>query len=360
MTDLINALSSESNGIKSILVIIILFVVSFAILFLINKLVFNRLKKIASRTKNHIDDYIIKLFQSPILWILFSILFMFFAPHFIKRIPSLSFLDNLASIMLPLSVGWLLIQTIRAFSKYFQNKYNMIIDDNLYARSRITQIKMFESIIIFLFAIIFIAIALMSIEGARTLGKSILTSAGVLGIIVGLAAQKTVGQVLSGIQIALTQPVKIDDVVIIEGEYGKIEEIKLTYIVIKIWDERRMIVPIDYFLNNPIENWTNKTANIIGKIYLYVSYNLPLEPIREKLQTLLENNTKWDGRVQSIQVTDSKEWFKEIRIILSSSNSSDNWDLRVEVREKLIDFINENYPNSFATVQFNGKNLTVN
>jgi small-conductance mechanosensitive channel len=209
---------------------------------------------------------------------------------------------------------------------------------------------MLERIIIIVIAFIFVAIALMTIESIRELGISLLASAGVAGIIIGFAAQKSFGQVFSGIQIAFTQPIRIDDVVVIEGEWGRIEEINITYAVVKIWDQRRLIVPIEYFLNNPIQNWTRTESEILGTAMLYVSYDLPLEPLREELARLVKDHPDWDGRVQNIQVTESKEWYKELRVLVSSSESGKNWDLRVFIREKLIDFINTNYPGSFAKI----------
>jgi len=210
--------------------------------------------------------------------------------------------------------------------------------------------SMLERIAVIIIAFIFISIALMTIDSVRQLGVSLLASAGVAGIIVGFAAQRSFGQIFSGIQIAFTQPIRLDDVVVIEGEWGRIEEINITYAVVKIWDERRLIVPIDYFLNKPIQNWTRTGSNILGTVMLYVSYDLPVEPLRKELSRLLKDNPKWDGRVQNIQVTDSKEWYKEVRVLVSSADSSKNWDLRVELREKLIDFINTNYPGSFAKI----------
>ncbi len=209
---------------------------------------------------------------------------------------------------------------------------------------------MIERIAVIVVAFIFVSIALMTFESVRQLGVSLLASAGVAGIILGFAAQRSFGQVFSGIQIAFTQPIRLDDVVVIEGEWGRIEEINITYAVVKIWDERRLIVPIDYFLNNPIQNWTRNSSNILGTAMLYVSYDLPVEPLRQELARLVSDNSNWDGRVQNIQVIDSKEWYKVLRVLVSSSNSSSNWDLRVEVREKLIDFINTYYPGSFAKI----------
>ena len=192
---------------------------------------------------------------------------------------------------------------------------------------------MFEAVIISLIIIVFIAIGLMTFETVRNLGKGILASAGVLGIIVDWLLNVALDKYFR-LQIAITQPIKIDDVVVIEGEWGRIEEINITYVLVKLWDERRLVVPIDYFLQTPIQNWTSTTSHIIGTVYLYVSYDLPLDPLREKLEGYLKTNSKWDGRVQNIQVTDSKEWYKEIRLLVSSADSSINWDLRVEVRER--------------------------
>jgi pyruvate/2-oxoacid:ferredoxin oxidoreductase alpha subunit len=190
------------------------------------------------------------------------------------------------------------------------------------------------------------------VDHLRAKGEKVgvVASAGVAGIIIGFAAQRSFGQVFSGIQIAFTQPIRIDDVVVIEGEWGRIEEINITYAVVKIWDQRRLIVPIDYFLNNPIQNWTRTESEILGTALLYVSYDLPVDPLRKELARLVKDNPNWDGRVQNIQVTDSKQWYKELRVLVSSSDSSKNWDLRVYIREKLIDFINDNYPGSFAKV----------
>jgi small-conductance mechanosensitive channel len=192
---------------------------------------------------------------------------------------------------------------------------------------------------------------LLTFDAARTIGLSLLTSAGVLGIIVGFAAQKSIGMILAGIQIAITQPIRLDDVVIVEGEWGRIEEITLTYVVVKIWDERRLILPVNWFLEKPFQNWTRSNAAITGTIFLFVDYNFPVESIRTALPDILNGNSDWDGRTINVQVTNSTERYKEVRVLLSSTDASKNWDLRTTVREKLIDFINENYPDSFAKIR---------
>ena len=323
-------------------------------LFIFNRVV-KRFEKRADKTKTSIDSFLIKLLKVPAIWIIFSTSIHIFSTYLADDAEFFNVLKKLSQILLIASVGWLLVQGVRAVSKFSQNKLDIANIDNLEARKKLTQIRMFEAVIISIIIIVFIAIALMTFETVRNLGKGILASAGVLGIIVGLAAQRSAGQILSGLQIAITQPIKIDDVVVIEGEWGRIEEINITYVLVKVWDERRLVVPIDYFLQTPIQNWTSTTSHIIGTVYLYVSYDLPLDPLRKKLESYLKTNSKWDGRVQNIQVTDSKEWYKEIRVLVSSADSSINWDLRVEVREEMIDFINENYPGSFAKIEMMNK-----
>jgi small-conductance mechanosensitive channel len=328
--------------------LLLAFAVIFVILFLIYNFISKKLQRRAEKTQSPIDDFIIKLFKLPAIWLIFSLLLNIFSTYLKEDAGFFITLQKISQILLILSIGWFLIQLVRAGFRYFQNKLNLQDPDNLEARKRLTQLNMIEKITLIIIAVIFVAIALMSIESLHSIGVSILTSAGVIGIIVGLAAQRSVGQVLSGVQIAFTQPIRIDDVVIVEGEWGRIEEINITYAVVRIWDERRLVVPVDYFLQNPVQNWTRHSSEIMGTVFLYVSYDLPIDPLRKKLKSIVEGNPNWDGRVQNIQVTDSKEWYKEVRILVSSADSSKNWDLRVEVREKMIDFINEKFPGSFA------------
>lgn len=354
MIDFLKNLFEKNDNWRLVLISLVFLVFTSLLLLIFNKVV-KRFQKRASKTDSSIDNFLIKLLKVPAIWIIFSTAIHIFSSSLSSDAEFFNILTKISQILLIASIGWLLTQSVRAVSKYFQNKLDISTSDNREARSKLTQIRMFEAVIIAIIIIVFIAIALMTFETVRNLGKGILASAGVLGIIVGLAAQRSAGQILSGLQIAITQPIKIDDVVVIEGEWGRIEEINITYVLVKLWDERRLVVPIDYFLQTPIQNWTSTTSHIIGSVYLYVSYELPLDPIREKLESYVNTNNKWDGRVQNVQVTDSKEWYKEIRILVSSADSSINWDLRVEVREEIIDFINENYPGSFAKIDMMGK-----
>ena len=340
---------SQNNSIRYLLISLI-FIALFSILTAIYNFIIKKWRAKARKSKSNIDDFIVRLFKVPGIWAIFAILLNIFS-SFLRESERLFFVfQKISEILLILTVGWLIIQVVRGLFHYWQRKLDITNSNNLEARKKLTQISMLERIVIIVIAFIFVAIALMTIESIRELGISLLASAGVAGIIIGFAAQKSFGQVFSGIQIAFTQPIRIDDVVVIEGEWGRIEEINITYAVVRIWDQRRLIVPIEYFLNNPIQNWTRTESDILGTAMLYVSYDLPLEPLREELARLVKDHPDWDGRVQNIQVTESKEWYKELRVLVSSSESGKNWDLRVFVREKLIDFINTNYPGSFAKI----------
>jgi small-conductance mechanosensitive channel len=249
------------------------------------------------------------------------------------------------------SIAWIATRLIKAGAYYLQNKLDVVSSDNLSARKRLTQIKVLIALSNSMIIVIAIAVGLLTFEKARTIGLSLLTSAGIIGIVVGFAAQKSLGLILAGIQIAFTQPIRLDDIVVVEGEWGRIEEITLTYVVVKIWDERRLILPVTWFLEKPFQNWTRTNSDITGSIFLYLDYSFPVEKIREAMPGMLKGNKDWDGRRWNVQVTNSTEQYKEVRILVSSADSSKNWDLKTELREKLIDFINENYPDSFAKIR---------
>lgn len=349
---------SESGSAFRYIFITLIFLLVFGILVFIYRRIMARLRQRALKSKSLVDDFIVRLFTLPGIWLIFALQLSIFSGLFSDEEQLFPVLRKISQIMLILAIGWILVQVVRGLFHYWQNKLDVNNPDNLLARKRLTQMSMIERITVVFITFIFVAIALMTIDHVRQLGISLLASAGIAGVIIGFAAQRSLGQILSGIQIAFTQPVRLDDVVVIDGEWGRIEEIHITYAVVKIWDERRLIVPIEYFLNNPIQNWTRNHAQIMGTVYLYVSYDLPVEPLREELIRILRNDLNWDGRVQNIQVTDSKEWYKELRVLVSSGDSSRNWDLRVTVREKLIDFINQNYPGSFARINAQANTTT--
>lgn len=244
------------------------------------------------------------------------------------------------------SVAWLVVRTISIFRDFILSFYQLDTKDNLRARRVYTQIRVIQRVITVLIILIAISIMLMTFEKVRQLGMSLLASAGVLGIILGIAAQKSLGTLFAGIQIAIAEPVRIDDVVIVEGEWGRIEEITLTYIVVRIWDLRRLIVPITYFIEKPFQNWTRISADLLGTVYLYMDYTVPVQAIRDEFDRILKNTDMWDKKVSGVQVTNATEHTMEIRALMSAPDSSTAWNLRCHVREKLIEFLQKNYPRS--------------
>lgn len=216
--------------------------------------------------------------------------------------------------------------------------------NNLEARKFQTQLVFIHRLVTIFIVLITLSLILMSFEGVRKVGTSILASAGIATLIIGLAAQKSISNLLAGFQIAFTQPIRIDDVVIVEGEWGKVEEISLTYVIVNIWDQRRLVLPISYFLEKPFQNWTRTSADIIGSVFLYLDYNVPLKNIRTRLDELLAETNLWDGRVKAVQVTDSTKSEMEVRILVSASNASNAFDLRCYIREELIQYVQKEFP----------------
>ncbi|MDT0649807.1 mechanosensitive ion channel family protein [Autumnicola edwardsiae] len=253
---------------------------------------------------------------------------------------------RLSTIGIILSVAWFLIIFLKVFKAQMLKKYDVDTEDNLKARKVYTQFMILENIIIFIIVLLAVSIALMTFESIRSVGVSLLTSAGIAGIIIGLAAQKAIGTLLAGIQIALTQPIRLEDVVIVEGEWGKIEEITLTYVVVRIWDKRRLVVPSTYFIENTFQNWTRQSADILGTVFIYTDYEIPFDKLREEQTRLLEATPLWDKQVNVVQVTDATEKTVEIRLLVSAKDSSTAWDLRVYLRENMLKFIQKNYPES--------------
>ncbi len=250
----------------------------------------------------------------------------------------------IASIMFVAAITWGLIALIRTAKNNFLKRFDLSVADNLRMRKLHTQYNILEKILIFIIIVIALGITLMQFEAVRSIGISIFASAGIAGLILGLAAQKALGTILAGLQIAITQPIRLDDVVIVENEWGWIEEINLTYVVIRIWDKRRLVVPSTYFLEHPFQNWTRTSADILGTVFIYTDYTIPIQAMREELTRLLESNPYWDKKVNVLQVTDAREHTLELRALMSAATSPNAWELRVFVREKLVEFIQENHP----------------
>lgn len=261
---------------------------------------------------------------------------------------------HVLSLALIASVAWTLVRISRAFGQIVRSRYRTDVPDNLQARRMHTQFRILNRVVVFVVALVALCAALMTFDRVRQFGVSLLASAGVIGIIIGIAAQKTLGSLLAGIQVAITQPIRLDDVVIVENEFGKIEEITLTYVVVRIWDLRRLVVPIIYFLETPFQNWTRVTADLLGTVFLYVDYTVPVEAVRQELSRIVEASETWDRKVCVLQTTNATERVVELRGLVSAKDAPTLWNLRCEVRERLLDFIQKNYPSALPRVRLDG------
>lgn len=265
-------------------------------------------------------------------------------------------------IFLLISFASLLMNAIKVLEDYIYYKYDFAKADNLRERKVRTQLQFIRKLATVLIILITLSLILLSFEGVRKLGAGLLTGVGIGGIIIGFAAQKSLGNLLAGFQIAFTQPIRIDDVLVVEGEWGRVEEITLTYVVVNIWDQRRLILPINYFIEKPFQNWTRTTSELLGTVFFYVDYDVPTDELRKELTRLLNDTDLWDKRVGILQVTDAKDNTVELRALVSARNSSDAFDLRCYVRENLIRYIRQNFPGSLPKTRLlreddNSKNL---
>ncbi|WP_169725039.1 mechanosensitive ion channel family protein [Algoriphagus terrigena] len=257
-----------------------------------------------------------------------------------------SYLPHLNTILIICGFTWCLLELIQILKRVFLRHFDLTQENNLRARKVYTQINILAKIANFLIIVIGLGVILVSFEAVRQIGVGLFASAGVAGIIIGFSAQKAIGTLIAGIQIAFTQPFRLDDAVVVEGEWGWIEEINLNYVVIKIWDQRRLVLPSTYFLEKPFQNWTRTSSEIIGSVFIHTDYSVSFDAMRTELDRILENTTLWDRRVKVLQVTDAKERTVESRILVSARNSPTAWDLRVHVREKMVEFLQKNYPDA--------------
>lgn len=255
-------------------------------------------------------------------------------------------LSRAVEIGLIISFAVLLISAIKVFEDYMYHVYDLNKADNLKERKVRTQLQFIRRFVVSIVILVTVAIVLLSFDNVRKLGAGLLTGVGIGGIIIGFAAQKSLANFLAGFQIAFTQPIRIDDVLVVEGEWGRVEDITLTYVVLNIWDQRRLILPINYFIEKPFQNWTRVSSEIIGTVFLYLDYQAPIEEIRKEFDRLLDNTPLWDKRVKVVQVTDAKETTIEVRMLVSASGSGKAFDLRCYIRENLISFLRDNYPES--------------
>ena len=240
-----------------------------------------------------------------------------------------------------LALGWLASGVLDMWTAVHLKKFNVAVEDNLLARKHLTQTRILQRVAKVILFIVTVGLALMTIAGFRQWGVSLLASAGVVGIIAGLALQPILTNMVAGIQIALTQPIRIDDAVIVENEWGNMEEITSTYVVVRLWDWRRMVLPLSCFITTPFQNWTRENARLIGTAFFYVDYEAPIDRLREAFEGIVKASKLWDGDVQVLQVTDITERVLQVRCLASARSAAVAFDLRCEIREKMMAFMRD-------------------
>jgi small-conductance mechanosensitive channel len=257
---------------------------------------------------------------------------------------------------LVVALGWFAVGCVYVFQAAILRKYDLSAENNIQARRIHTQFQLFRRMFITFIVIVDIGALLWTFNDPRIwhYGSGLLASAGIASIIVATAAKSTVANLLAGLQIAMTEPIRIDDVVVVQGEWGRVEEINSAYVIIRLWDLRRLVVPLSYFIENSVQNWTRQSADIMGTAFLYVDYSIPVEDLRQQLNTVVHASPLWDKKVCGLQVTNLNERSMELRCLVSSRNSSDNFDLRCLVREQMTAWIQHNHPTAFPITRFAG------
>jgi small-conductance mechanosensitive channel len=309
------------------------------------------MSRIARRTAAVVDNSMVNHLSRPARMMI-PLVMVYIALQFV-HIPAdiHPVVEKVLALLVIFATAWILVGLTSVFEDFVLSKYNIADRDNLRARKVYTQIRIVKKILIVTILVVALAAVLLSFQKFRSLGAGILASAGLAGIVLGVAARPVLSNLLAGLQIALTEPIRLDDVVVVENEWGRIEEITLTYVVVKIWDLRRLVVPIGYFLEKPFRNWTRQSSDLIGSVYLCADYTVPVEKVREELHRILGGSKFWKGDVWALQVTDATERTIQLRAIMDAPDSSSAWSLRCEVREKLLAFIQKEYPDALPRVR---------
>lgn len=259
-------------------------------------------------------------------------------------LPLLSGIRQTNTLLLILAMTWAAVRLTSAIGEVIVTLNPVLEGQWQRARKVETQTRFLVRCLNILIVIIGFGAALMTFESVRQVGASVLASAGVGGIILGFAARPVLSNLLAGMQIALTQPFRIDDVLYVQGEWCWVEEVTATYVVLRVWDLRRLVVPLQWFIENPFQNWSRKSADLLGTVFIWVDYTMPVQPLREEFERILDESDQWDGKVATVQVTDSSDQAMQIRFLMSASDSSRNWDLRCAVREGLVTYVQKHYP----------------
>lgn len=312
---------------------------------LIHRVLFAGLGRIARASESAADDVVVRSLERPTQWALIAFALVL-AADASPLLPS--FWEGLASFVLPALVGWFAWAVLHALVEVAEMRLDLKVADNLRARRRQTRLRILSRIATFVIIFVAVGLMLLAIPGVRDVGVTLMASAGLAALAVGAAAQPALKSLIAGVQMALTEPIRLGDAVVIGGEWGWIEDIRTTYVIVKVWDERRLVVPTTKFLEDIFQNWTKTTAQLLGTVHLYVDPLTRLDPIRNKFMELVAANERWDGRVRHMQVTDLSRDAVEVRLLMSAKDSPTLFDLRCDIREAMIVWLSETMPEAIV------------
>ncbi|WP_211371608.1 mechanosensitive ion channel family protein [Altericroceibacterium indicum] len=312
---------------------------------LLHSLLFRLLRRFAKASDSASDNIVVRKLARPSRYALVA-LSLVVAGHAIPELEELW--NSISGGVMPLLVGWMAVAILHAMTEAMILRSDISMPDNRAARRRRTRLSIFSRIATFIIVFVTIGLMLLAIPGVRDIGVTLVASAGLAGLAVGAAAQPALKSLIAGFQMALTEPVIVGDAVIIGGEWGWVEEIRTTYVVVKVWDERRLVVPTSKFLDEIFQNWTKTTSELLGTVYLYVDPMTRLDAIRAKFMEAIEENERWDGRVKHMQITDLTRDAIEVRLLMTAKDSPTLYDLRCDIREELIQWIRDTMPEAIV------------
>ena len=302
----------------------------------------------ASRTRTQIDDIMLRRLHQPARWLMVALALSPFQPALDLGPVGGRIWTQIAGLALPALLGWVAIAALGIVFDLVEASADVSVADNLRARRRRTRASILYRIGMFVVLLITFCMMLMSIPGVRSIGVTLIASAGLAALAVGAAAQPALKNLIGGLQMAFTEPIRLDDVVIIDGEWGRIEEIRLTFVVVKLWDERRLVVPVSKFLEESFQNWTRSTSQILGSVFWYLDPTADVERLRSKLEEIVRADERWDGRFFNLQVTDARPESIEVRALVTARDAGAAFDLRCAVREAMLAFIRSEMPEALA------------
>lgn len=303
------------------------------------------LTRLAAGSASQADDIVVRSIVAPARWALIALALVLAA----RELPSLGAAwQRIGGFVMPALIGWMALAIFHALIRTMLLKADVTVADNLHARRRHTRLAILSRIGSAIIVFLTIAMMLLSIPGVRDVGVTLMASAGLAALAVGAAAQPALKSLIAGVQMALTEPISIDDVVVIDGEWGRIEDIRTTYVVVRLWDERRLIVPTTRFLEDTFPNWTRETSQILGTVFLHLDPLADIARVRAEFERQVTAHPLWDGRAQAVQVTETSADSIEVRLLMSAANAGDAFDLRCAMREAMLAWIRDSMPEAIA------------